>query len=392
MDTGDYSGDIVIPEVVTYEDTEYAVTKIADEAFAGCYELESITIPRSVTTIGYGAFIECGSLTSLMLGEGVKTIGSLAFAYCYSLESVIIPGSVTTIGDEAFFYCDGLTSLILEEGVKTISWYAFAWCFSLESVTIPESVTWIGEGAFQDCGNLSSITCTSEVLPLEGEGNVFSGVTATAYVPIASADLYEGFDWGGDITIEYLNDYKRSTRAGAFGTICLPYDYTPEGATLYSIESIEDDKVILTAVEGNHGQANTAYIYRATEAEQNFPYVPDEDLNPGADVTTGALTSPAEYCSVPYGSYVLQTQNGVQAFYLVDSEIYIKPHRAYLTLDGNRAAPSLHFTIQEGNLTGLETIRALTQGMPVIHDLNGRQLNTLQKGLNIVNGVKVIVK
>jgi hypothetical protein len=386
--SGDYSGDIVIPEVVTYDDNEYAVTKIGDNAFEGS-SIENVTIPGSVTTIGDEAFYGCESLTSLMLEDGVKTIGWGAFTGC-CLESVTIPGSVMTIGEYAFAGCERLTSLILEEGVKKICWYAFAWCPSLESVTIPESVTWIGNGTFQDCENLSSITCTSEVLSLGWD--VFSGVTATAYVPIASADLYEGFDWGGDITIEYLNDYKRSTRAGAFGTICLPYDYTPEGATLYGIESIEDDEVILTAVEGNHGLANTVYIYRATEAEQNFPYVPGEDLNFGDDVTTGALTSPAEYCSVPEGSYVLQTQNGVQAFYLVDSEIYIKPHRAYLTLDGNWAAPRLHFTIQEGNLTGLDAIRALTQGTPVIHDLNGRQLNTLQKGLNIVNGVKVIVK
>jgi hypothetical protein len=319
-----YSGDIVIPEVVTYNDTEYTVTAIGDRAFRNCVDLQSVTLPESVTMIGD---------------------------------------------------------------------YAFLWCTNLQSVTIPGSVTTIRDYAFMECSNLSSFTCTSEVLILGS--SVFDDITATAYVPIASADLYEGLDWGGDITIEYLNDYVRSTPLGAFGTICLPYDYISEGATLYSIESIEDNTVVLTMVEGNQGIANTAYLYRATEEEQNFPYVPDEDLNYGEDVTTGVLTSPAEYTIVPEGSYMLQTQDDVQAFYKVDGETYIKPHRAYLTLDtdaDSEALPCLYLAFNEGNVTALDAIRALMQGTPAIYDLNGRRLGTLQKGLNIVDGVKVIVK
>jgi hypothetical protein len=244
------------------------------------------------------------------------------------------------------------------------------------------------------CSKLSSITCTSEVITLGWD--VFSNVRATAYVPAASAALYNSLNWGGYISIKYLTYYKRSTQTGAFGTICLPYDYTPKGATLYSIESIEDDKVILTAVESNYGLANTAFIYQATEPEQNFPYVAGEALNTElADVTTGVLTSPASYSAVHDGSYMLQTQDSVQAFYKVDGGTYIMPHRAYLTpdaVDSNRDAFSLQFASNDGNQTGLETIRALTQDSPIIYDINGLRLSALQKGLNIVGGVKMIVK
>jgi hypothetical protein len=293
------------------------------------------------------------------------------FAFCYSLTSINIPNSVTAIGN-----------------------YAFAFCTSLTSINIPNSVTAIGNYAFEGCTSLTSVTCTTEALTLGR--SAFGGVTATAYVPAASAALYNTIDWGtgkgGKITIEYLNDYKRSTQVGAFGTLCLPYKYTPEGATLYGIESIEGDKVILTAVEGNQGLANTAYIYQATGAEQNFPYVPGQALNTALkNVTTGALTSPAKYSAVPEGSYMLQTQDDVQAFYKVDSETYIMPHRAYLT-PASDVSNRLLFVSNEGDQTGLETVRAFPQGTSAIYDINGRRLSTLQKGLNIVGGVKVIVK
>jgi hypothetical protein len=154
--------------------------------------------------------------------------------------------------------------------------------------------------------------------------------------------------------------------------------------------------VILSAVEGNHGLANTTYIYQATEAEQNFPYVSGTDLNTELeDVTTGMLTSPAEYSAVPEGSYMLQTQNGVQAFCKVDSGTYIMPHRAYLTLGAegsNSDALGLQYTSNDDNQAGIETILALPQVAPAIYDLNGRRRSTLQKGLNIVGGVKVFVK
>jgi hypothetical protein len=406
--------EVDIPSVITSEEVEYSVIEIAESVFKGCSSLQSVTIPNSITTIGRWAFNGCSSLQSVTIPNGVTTIKYATFQGCSSLRSVTIPDNVTTIDDAAFDGCSNLQDIKLPESVTTIGRNVFSRCSSLQSITIPDnvttiggnafksctslqnvsipnSVTTIGDSAFYGCAKLNNITFTSEVLTLKG--NVFYGVVATAYVPAASAPIYKALEWGGDIAIEYLNEYKRSTQVGDFGTICLPYDYTPEGATLYNIESIEDNKVILTTVEGNQGLANTAYIYQATEDEQNFSYVTGESLNTElVNVTTGALTSPAEYGVVPEDSYVLQTLGGVQAFYKVDSEIYIKPHRAYLTLDSNSAAPSLHFTFGEGNLTGLEAIRTVTQATPAIYDLNGRRLSSLQNDLNIVGGVKVFVK
>ena len=93
----EYSGVVTIPSSVTYEDKTYSVTSIGYVAFGDCTSLTSITIPNSVTSI-----------------EGY------AFSGCSSLTSVTIPNSVTIIGDDAFYECSNLQSLTIGVGVLSI--------------------------------------------------------------------------------------------------------------------------------------------------------------------------------------------------------------------------------------------------------------------------------
>ena len=84
-----YSGDIVIPDVVTYNNIEYNVTSIGERAFLYCIGLTSITIPNSVTSIGKSAFNGCSSLTSITIGNSIKDINASAFANCPELTDVL---------------------------------------------------------------------------------------------------------------------------------------------------------------------------------------------------------------------------------------------------------------------------------------------------------------
>ena len=95
-------------------------------------EMTSIVIPDGVTSIGYDAFSYCSSLTSITFPDGVTAIGGSAFSGCSSLTSVSLPDSVTSIGD-----------------------YAFSGCSLLTSITIPDSVTSIGRNAFSGCSSLT---------------------------------------------------------------------------------------------------------------------------------------------------------------------------------------------------------------------------------------------
>ena len=84
-----------------------------DCAFCGCSELTSISIPNSVTTIGFFAFDGCRNLTSITIPASVTSIRNSAFRNCSSFTSISIPNTVTTIGDEAFRGCSGLTEIVM---------------------------------------------------------------------------------------------------------------------------------------------------------------------------------------------------------------------------------------------------------------------------------------
>ena len=140
-----------------------SVTNIGASAFGFCASLTNVTIPDSVTSIGDGAFEYCTSLTSLTIPDSVTSIGRWAFEYCLSLTSVTIGNSVTNIGEDAFVNCTNLTSVTLGTNVTNIGDGAFENCLSLRNLTIPDSVTTIGDYAFLFCGNLTSIMIPNSV-------------------------------------------------------------------------------------------------------------------------------------------------------------------------------------------------------------------------------------
>ena len=129
------------------------LTSIGAGSFEDCSQLSSITLPGSVTSIGGGAFGGCSSLASVALPEGLTAIENYVFENS-GLTSITIPGSASWPGSEAFACCNGLTEVTISEGVTVIGRMAFMSCVNLERISIPSSVTEIGLEAFGACENL----------------------------------------------------------------------------------------------------------------------------------------------------------------------------------------------------------------------------------------------
>ena len=142
--------DIVIPASIYWNGKRYPVTKLADNCFYKCETLKSVTIPSSVTSLGYGCFAGTG-LTSVTIPSSVTSLGDECFWHCSSLKSVTIPSSVTSLGDRCFCNCWSLKSVTIPSSVTSLGHMCFYGCGILTSVTIPSSVTSLGKGCFMNC-------------------------------------------------------------------------------------------------------------------------------------------------------------------------------------------------------------------------------------------------
>ncbi len=99
----------------------------------------------------------CEQVTTVVLEDGVTSIGSYGFYGFSKLNNVTLPQSVTSIGTFAFCGCTSLNSITIPAGITNISWYTFYGCTSLTSVTIPNSVTFIGDYTFNGCDALTDV-------------------------------------------------------------------------------------------------------------------------------------------------------------------------------------------------------------------------------------------
>ncbi len=195
-----YDNDDIISVVI-----EDGVTSIGDYAFWWCASITSVIIPDGITSIGDYTFSHCKSLTSLTIPDTVKSIGNNAFYYCNSLVSITMPDSITRMGNNAFSYCTKLKKLIIAEGSKTItSAMTCGLKYYIEDVEIPDSVTRIGDEAFYEFSLLLSITLPDSVTSVGR--NAFLGTLWFEFKKnntfiIINGILLDGHKCKGDVSV-----------------------------------------------------------------------------------------------------------------------------------------------------------------------------------------------
>lgn len=153
------------------ERIRYGTVEIAANAYKDRGDIVSVTLPRTVISVGKSAFAGCRSLESLTVREGTKFIEDNAFSSCGKLREASLPKSLVSIGARAFGACSALIALNVPPRTESIGDGAFGGCSALMNVSIPASVKSIGMGIFSLCSNLCAITVDSENKSYIARGN-----------------------------------------------------------------------------------------------------------------------------------------------------------------------------------------------------------------------------
>lgn len=155
----DRSPDVVIPQKLMGAD----VTAIDDYAFFNDAIISSVSFDEAAAlrTIGVNAFYGCRNLTSLTIPEQIEALSFGAFQNCTSLEELEIKGGITQIPDQCFWRCTSLKQIALPESIVEIGERAFMNCSGLTAIEIPDTVEKIAANAFDGCDDLV-IYCTTK--------------------------------------------------------------------------------------------------------------------------------------------------------------------------------------------------------------------------------------
>ena len=400
-----------------------SVTSIGEWAFEGCRNLSTVTLPKNIKEIKGATFQNCRSLTSISIPNSVTNISSSAFRWCISLISITLPDSITTINYDVFSGCSSLTSIVIPQNVTIIRNNAFAECSNLTSVTIGKGIKEISSTAFANCPELSDVYCHAKVVP-NTDGDAFEGSYieyATLHVPNSSINAYKKTTPWKDFKeivkidmpkhhITYIidgNEYK-SYEVEEDEYITPEPDPTKEGFSFSGWSEIPevmpDHDVTVTGSFIVNKYKLTYQIngeeYKTYEIEYGATITPEPEPTKEGCTFSGwsyiPKKMPAEDVTV-IGSFTI---NSYDLTYMIDEEVYkvvaynygatiapeAQPEGDYASFEWvglPETMPAHDVIVHASYVTGITDI-ALTEKIVRIYSPNGKILNKLQKGLNLV--------
>jgi len=449
------SGAISIPSKITVNGVYYTVTEIGKEAFLRNDKITSVTIPNTVTTIKSAAFFNCINITSITIPSTVTTMENAIFQNCYGLTEAFVYSSAINSCEATFSFCKSLRTVYLSNNVTRIGNATFNSCSSLNSF-INNNVTYIGKNAFRNCTSMLTVKATKvstvevqafagctnlrsidfsscplrgavvertasmtpfQLIPnstliclpegnkhADGEVNVVIGTTCDKYV------LTEGTPFNVPITKFTAKEivYERSIPANSVSTFFL--DYVPptrDGVKYYKLDNVSGST--LTFKEVIELKANNPYLITTGNTA-----VSDFSVNTDTEVYWVNETG-AQYYGIGRARFIGNseekgfeelTSNAAQSSYVFSQNdmtwnrvtssnktVSVPPFRAYISKETDGAPNQYSTILEDDEATGIQQIHTIDiDGTENYYDLNGRRLDQPQRGINIVNGKKILVK
>lgn len=449
-----YSGEVIIPSEVNYNNKIYNVTGIRDQAFYGCYNTTSVIIPNSIINIGSYVFCGCTKLTSFIIGDNVEKINSGTFYGCSQLINVHIGKNVTSIGTSAFQDCNSLTSIVIPSNVVSIENNVFTGCVNIKEVVFEdgESPLALGDyvyaneyyiskyGLFYNCNKLEKLyigrnilyNTSNNISPFSNKNKLNSVIFGKDVTNIGERMLYgcsaitdvyfysnptigtnaipstakcqlmlddsNATDFNNANSNTYTNvSYTRTISEGKYGTIILPF--APDAASLENYvfyELIESGEGYMRFEEVATPIANTPYIYTLREGKENVA------ITGGETTISSNIETPTIVGWRTIGSFKNQSIDTEWGYYYalsttsneinrITKSLKVLPYRAYYQ-SANASKSALNIYIN-GTTGIIELSLSEIDGFEneAIFDLSGRKVSEPIKGnIYIKDGKKIM--
>lgn len=401
-----YSGDIVIPGTVVYDDTTYNVTTILDSAFMDCTGLTSITLPY-----------------------GLRQIDSHSFKGCTALTDVIVPSTVKAINPEAFYGCTGLTSVILSKDLTFLGSNAFGGCTKLERVVFPKKILPLMLQFIKsfDDANYQSATL---YVPLDCSANFSSNRYWNFQNIVEMGNIVDGEPYTQQFevttSVRYTRLFKNTNWQSLYVPFAIPVDsLTAHGLKVAAMndthqydnnqDGVADSTKMefFTLVSGST-QPNYPYLIKSSVADSVVLNLPDVLIQAAAQNSIECSSITQRFTFVGTYDGVSGNEMFAHTYYAMaggglkrpaSSAVSLKPQRWYMSIENKDGtpvvdylAPSIRFSIDGMDevepVTAIEDCRATSSADGAYYTLDGSCAATrsLRPGLSVHQGKIILIR